>query len=115
MDPLCPREDDHLCRCIEWAGTRPWSSGKVGMLGISYYAINQWRVAAKHPPQLAAIIPGEGFTDFYRDPAYHGGILSEFMKRWAPVQALTVQYGLGARARPTSRGCRDHRAAPARS
>ncbi|HSE93378.1 MAG TPA: CocE/NonD family hydrolase, partial [Methylomirabilota bacterium] len=99
MDPLCPREDDDLYQCIEWAGTQPWSNGKVGMLGISYYAINQWRVATKHPPYLAAVIPWEGFTDFYRDPSYHGGILSEFMKRWAPVQALTVQHGLGTRAR----------------
>jgi uncharacterized protein len=99
MDPLCPREDDDLYRCIEWAGTQPWSNGKVGMLGISYYAINQWRVAARRPPHLAAIIPWEGFNDFYRDPSYHGGILCEFMKRWAPVQALTVQYGLGDRAK----------------
>jgi hypothetical protein len=99
MDPLCPREDDDLYQCIEWAGTQPWSSGKVGMLGISYYAINQWRVATRRPPRLAAIIPWEGFNDFYRDASYHGGILSEFMKRWAPVQALTVQHGLGDRAR----------------
>jgi len=100
LDPLCPREDDDLAACIEWAGTQPWSNGKVGMLGISYYAVNQWRVAAKHRPRhLAAIIPWEGFNDFYRDPAYHGGILSEFMKRWAPIQALTVQHGLGIRAK----------------
>jgi predicted acyl esterase len=99
MDPLCAREDDDLYQCIEWAGMQPWSNGKVGMLGISYYAINQWRVAAKRPPHLAAIIPWEGFNDFYRDPSYHGGILSEFMKRWAPVQALIVQYGLGAQAK----------------
>jgi predicted acyl esterase len=99
MDPLCPQEDDDLYRCIEWAGTQDWSNGKVGMLGISYYAINQWRVAAKHPPHLAAIIPWEGFNDFYRDPSYHGGILCEFMKRWAPIQALTVQHGLGERAK----------------
>jgi predicted acyl esterase len=99
MDPLCPQEDDDLYRCIEWAGTQDWSNGKVGMLGISYYAINQWRVATKHPPHLAAIIPWEGFNDFYRDPSYHGGILCEFMKRWAPIQALTVQHGLGERAK----------------
>ena len=100
LDPLCPREDDDLAQCIEWAGTQPWSNGKVGMLGISYYAINQWRVAAKHhPPHLTAIIPWEGFNDFYRDPSYHGGILCEFMKRWAPIQALTVQHGLGERAK----------------
>src|SRR5215475_8404526 len=99
MDPNSDREIADLYQCIEWAGTQPWSNGKVGMLGISYYAINQWRVATKHPPHLAAIIPWEGFNDFYRDPSYHGGILSEFMKRWAPVQALVVQHGLGTRAK----------------
>ena len=52
---------------IEWAGTQDWCNGKVGMLGISYYARNQWRVAALHPPHLAAILPWEGGNDTYRD------------------------------------------------
>jgi len=99
LDPQCPREDEDLYQCIEWAGTQPWSSGKVGMLGISYYAINQWHVAAKNPPHLTAIIPWEGFNDNYRDATYHGGILSEFTKRWSEIQVMTVQYGLGSRAR----------------
>ena len=50
MDPGSPRETEGLYQCIEWAGTQPWSNGKVGMLGISYYASNQWRVAGMHPP-----------------------------------------------------------------
>jgi putative CocE/NonD family hydrolase len=45
---------------IEWAADQPWSSGKVGLLGISYYAGSQWRVAAKRPKGLAAIVPWEG-------------------------------------------------------
>jgi len=99
MDPNSPREIEDLYQCIEWAGTRPWSNGKVGMLGISYYASNQWRVAGKHPPHLAAIIPWEGQNDRYRDSGYHGGILSEFQKIWAKHQVANIQYGLGARAR----------------
>ena len=35
--------------CIEWAGVQPWSNGKVGLNGISYYAMNQWQVAALQP------------------------------------------------------------------
>ena len=46
LDPLSPRETRDLYACIEWAGTAPWSNGKVGLLGISYYAINQWQVAS---------------------------------------------------------------------
>ena len=30
---------------IEWAGAQPWSNGKVGMLGHSAFAMNQWNAA----------------------------------------------------------------------
>jgi len=99
MDCNSPREVEDLSQCIEWAGTQPWCSGKVGMLGISYYASNQWRVAGLHPPHLAAIIPWEGQNDRYRDSGYHGGILSEFQKLWAKHQVVNIQYGVGARAK----------------
>ena len=98
MDPASAREVEDLYQCIEWAGTQPWSNGKVGMLGISYYSSNQWRVAGLHPPHLAAIIPWEGQNDRYRDSGYHGGILCEFQKRWAKHQVVNIQYGRGERA-----------------
>lgn len=82
---------------IEWAGTQPWSNGKVGMSGISYYSIIQWRVAAEQPPHLAAFIPWEGATEFYRDISRHGGILSNvFANLWWNRQILPVQHGNGA-------------------
>ncbi len=99
MDCNSSREIEDLYQCIEWAGTQPWSNGKVGMLGISYYASNQWRVAGMHPPHLAAIIPWEGQNDRYRDSGYHGGILSQFQERWARHQVANIQYGMGERAR----------------
>jgi putative CocE/NonD family hydrolase len=30
---------------IEWAGTQSWSNGRVGMLGVSYLAITQYKAA----------------------------------------------------------------------
>jgi hypothetical protein len=102
MECNSPRETQDLYECIEWAGTQPWSNGKVGMLGISYYASNQWRVAQKHPPHLAAIIPWEGQNDRYRDSGYHGGILSQFQETWAKHQVTNVQYGLGTRGRKSA-------------
>jgi len=45
MDPWSPQETDDFVECIEWAGTRDWSNGKVGLNGISYYGMNQWWVA----------------------------------------------------------------------
>lgn len=79
---------------IEWAAEQPWSSGKVGLLGISYYAGSQWRVAARKPKGLAAIVPWEGMSDYYRDRCRHGGILSNaFIKFWWDRQVVTNQYG----------------------
>lgn len=45
---------------VEWASDQSWSSGKVGLLGLSYYALTQWYVAARHPKGLSAMIPWEG-------------------------------------------------------
>jgi uncharacterized protein len=73
-----PREMQDLYLCVEWAGTQPWSNGKVGLLGISYYAMNQWHVAWRQPPHLAAIIPWEGASDPYREVNRHGGIVCTF-------------------------------------
>ena len=109
-----PRELDDLYQCIEWAGTREWSNGKVGMLGISYYSRNQWNVAVRNPPHLTAIIPWEGGNDRYRDSSYHGGILSQFQEIWAKHQVVNVQYGRGEKATQESQhrgvGGRTHHA-----
>jgi predicted acyl esterase len=97
LDPLSAREALDLYQCIEWAGTQAWSNGKVGLSGISYYAMNQWQVAALRPPHLAAICPWEGAADWYRDATHHGGILSTFWANWYDMQVKTVQHGLGER------------------
>ncbi|HVB77764.1 MAG TPA: CocE/NonD family hydrolase [Candidatus Nitrosotalea sp.] len=99
LETNSPRETLDIYHCIEWAAAQPWSNGKVGMLGISYYASNQWRVAALEPPHLAAIIPWEGRANNYRDGLYHGGIYCEFQAKWFPIQVKTVQYGVGERGR----------------
>ncbi len=97
LDPFSPRETRDFFLCIEWAGEQSWSSGKVGLLGISYYAINQWHVAAQQPPHLAAICPWEGAADWYRDMVRHGGIVCVFWENWMKKQVITVQHGLGDR------------------
>jgi hypothetical protein len=102
VDHFSPRETRDFHDCIEWAGVQPWSNGKVGLNGISYYGINQWHVASLQPPHLAAMCIWEGAADWYRDMTHHGGILSTFWANWYDMQVKTVQYGLGERG-PRSR------------
>ncbi len=94
-DPWSARETRDLYACIEWAGTQPWSSGKVGLNGISYFAMNQWQVAALDPPHLTAMIPWEGLADFYRDMCYHGGIPATTPRTWYGRVVDSVQHGIG--------------------
>ncbi|MBC2776003.1 CocE/NonD family hydrolase [Parasphingopyxis marina] len=67
-------EGEDCYDCIEWLAQLPWTNGKVGMTGVSYLAAIQYLVAALKPPHLAALNPWEGFSDWYREFAYHGGI-----------------------------------------
>src|SRR6185437_6631124 len=97
LDIWSPRETQDLYACIEWAGTQPWCNGKVGLNGISYYAMNQWWVAALHPPHLAAMCVWEGAADYYRDVIRHGGIFCQFLTNLYPRAILRAQHGLGQR------------------
>jgi predicted acyl esterase len=97
VDLWSPRETQDLYHCIEWAGMQPWSNGKVGLNGISYYAMNQWQVACLQPPHLAAMCIWEGAADFYRDVSHHGGMLCTFLANWYDMQVKTVQHGIGTR------------------
>ena len=99
IDHFSPRETKDFYQCVEWAGVQPWSNGKVGLNGISYYAINQWHVACLQPPHLAAMCIWEGAADWYRDMTHHGGILCSFWAHWYDMQVKTVQYGVGQRGR----------------
>jgi predicted acyl esterase len=98
LDTMSRGTSEAFFDAVEWAADAPWSSGKVGLLGISYFAGSQWRVAALQPKGLCAIIPWEGMSDYYRDRCRHGGILSnEFIRFWWDRQVLSNQYGKGGR------------------
>ena len=99
IDHFSPRETKDFYDCIEWAGVQPWSNGKVGLNGISYYGINQWHVASLQPPHLAAMCVWEGAADWYRDMTHHGGMVSTFWANWYDMQVKTVQYGAGERGK----------------
>ncbi|KAM7215855.1 putative serine esterase [Rhypophila decipiens] len=99
LDTMSRGTSDCFFEVIEWCAEQEWSTGKVGLLGVSYYAGSQWRVAARNPKGLAAIVPWEGMSDYYRDRCRHGGILSnKFISLWYQRQVLINQYGLPGRS-----------------
>jgi hypothetical protein len=85
-DLLSDHEADDIAQVIAWLADQPWSNGRVGMLGVSYLALSQYKVAALNPPALKAICPWEGFTDAYRDFFTPGGVVENgFARVWLAI------------------------------
>jgi len=101
---LSDSEAEDVYDLIQWAAAQPWSTGAIGMTGVSYLAISQWKAAALRPPGLKAICPWEGFTDAYRDLFRTGGIRETgFTRMWnVSLRRVRQRYRLRqqGRARP---------------
>ncbi len=74
FDPIQAQDGATLVR---WAAALPHSTGKVGLLGLSYLGINQLFTAAAMGPgsPLKAIFPIVAGNDLYRDAAFRGGLI----------------------------------------
>ena len=86
------QEAEDCADAIEWLGRLPWGNGRVGMTGVSYLAAIQYLVAPLKPGPLAALNPWEGFSDWYREFAYHGGILET---NFLPRASDNIRFSLG--------------------
>ena len=75
-------EQQDLYEIVEWCGHQPWSNGRVGGYGQSYYCWSQWFMGVVNPPSLKCIAPYDGSVDMYRDVVYHGGIYCDFLPWW---------------------------------
>ena len=75
-DEYSEQELADACEVIEWIAAQPWSSGKVGMMGISWGGFNSLQVATLGPEPLKAIITLCSTDDRFADDIhYKGGLL----------------------------------------
>jgi uncharacterized protein len=78
-----PEEAADAYDIIEWLAVQPWSTGKIGMCGISYQGLTQLLAASTGPPHLAAIMPDMVMFDVYSF-AYPGGVFQDdFIAEWS--------------------------------
>ena len=68
---------------VDWIARQPWSTGKVGMIGVSFQGFTQFATAAEHPPALKAIFPEIAGFDDYTSLYFPGGILNVAIARVA--------------------------------
>lgn len=55
---------------IDRLSKQAWSTGKVGMFGLSWGAFNSIQMAMRNPPALKAIVAIQGTDDLFRDDCH---------------------------------------------
>jgi predicted acyl esterase len=56
---------------IAWLAAQPWSTGKVGMFGISWGGFNSIQMAMRHPPALKAILAVDATEQLFHDDIHY--------------------------------------------
>ncbi|MCA1838707.1 MAG: CocE/NonD family hydrolase [Actinomycetota bacterium] len=68
---------------VEWAATLPYSTGDVGMYGISYMGGASWNAASTAPPSLKAISTATAPRDLYPHVWRNGAFSVGLIQSWA--------------------------------
>jgi uncharacterized protein len=84
-DEYTEQEQRDAEQVIEWLASRPWCTGAVGMIGISWGGFAALQMAARHPEQLRGVIAIHASDDRYADDVHYvGGCVSAMdITQWA--------------------------------
>ena len=83
-DEYLQQELDDGVEILSWIGRQPWSTGRAGMIGISWGGFNGLQIAALQPPELGAVITLCSTDDRYADDVHHmGGCMLGDNLSWA--------------------------------
>jgi hypothetical protein len=81
--PFARADGEHMATVVDWLAERPWTTGRVGMFGLSYGAWTGYATAAAAPDPLKAIVPVSVAPSGYAS-SYTGGVLNPLKRAvWA--------------------------------
>jgi len=67
---------------LNWCAKQEWSNGKLGTIGASYQAWNQWAAATQNPPNLRAMVSIVALPDPVLNVPFQNGALVLWMAEW---------------------------------
>ncbi len=87
--PWNPDEVRDGAEVVDWIVRQPWSSGRVGSLGISYDGTSAEMLLVNRHPAVRAVAPLFSLFDAYADVAFPGGVhLLWFTEQWGRFNAM---------------------------
>ena len=83
-DEYLPQEQEDGLEVLRWIAAEPWSTGAVGMFGISWGGFNGLQLASHAPPELKTLITLCSTDDRYADDVHYrgGAVLALEMLSW---------------------------------
>jgi predicted acyl esterase len=95
-----PGEQSDVVAAVQWAASQPWSSGRVGMYGLSTDAVSEIMALASKPRGLAATVIAAGGVSAYRVFFMNGNRYTPFAQTLEPYYQLYVLPPPGALSDP---------------
>ena len=90
-------DDDDGHDTVEWAASQSWSTGRVGMVGLSYEGLTQWWAARARPPHLRCIAPmAIGVAKRGPRPSFDTGVPHLYWAWWFHQVSGRTQQHYGA-------------------
>lgn len=85
LDHMGPRDQGDAKELVEWAASRAWSNGRVGVIGHSYPGGTSVMTLAQQPKGLATVVVSAGLGSMYEHQFQHG---VPYFLQWAgPMEA----------------------------
>lgn len=75
---------------VEALAQKPWSTGKIGMIGLSYSGWTQYEAIAANAPALKAAVPASGVIDLWSLMTRHGAPISGAQTVQTAFTAITT-------------------------
>lgn len=93
-----PQQRADLDQAVTWLGRQAWSTGDVGMMGVSWAGSTPWMVASLGNPHLRTIVLMQGISDSVASTGHAQGnrdwpVHDAWFQAWEP-------YARGFRAAP---------------
>lgn len=86
-------DPDDCHDAVEWVAAQDWSTGKVGMTGLSYMGWVQWAAASRRPPHLSCLVSTSAAGRWQQEIPYTNGAFQLYFAWWTYATRRRIPEG----------------------
>ncbi|HEY3775617.1 MAG TPA: CocE/NonD family hydrolase [Solirubrobacteraceae bacterium] len=86
-------DPDDCHDAVEWVAAQDWSTGKVGMTGLSYMGWVQWAAASRRPAHLTCLVSTSAAGRWQQEIPYTNGAFQLYFAWWTYATRRRIPEG----------------------